>query len=166
MLGSTTLHGWVESAWYVRIQGSKKGENNIEDQEDVFVDKPSGEPVSIVMEREFRGAGTYPKIEATLRLGAPGDPMYRVDLKKHVGRGSKAATTNARDEMLNLLEISTVPLSKRKLSEELGIGRKALQKILDELVAEEKIETGPKGVMFVREEVKKNADTNAKKQRK
>jgi hypothetical protein len=55
MLGSTTLHGWVESAWYVQ----------------------SGDEIEI--EREFRGAQDPPKIKLKLSLGEMENNIYSVD---------------------------------------------------------------------------------------
>ena len=55
MLGSTTLHGWVESAWYVQ----------------------SGEEVEV--EREFRGAQDPPKIKLKLSLGDMDNNLYSVE---------------------------------------------------------------------------------------
>jgi len=143
MLGSTTLHGWVESAWYLKVQGDN-GNKQEEDDEGVFVDKPSGEPVSLVIEREFRGAGTYPKVESTIRMGDPGDPMYRVDFKKHVGKGHKSITPDLRADILNILEMSSEKVSQRFLSEETGKGRRAIKQTLDKLKEEGVIITDKK----------------------
>jgi len=152
MLGSTTLHGWVESAWYMKVQGGN-GDSSQED-DDVFVDKPSGEPVSLVAEREFRGAGTYPKVEMTMKLGAPGDPLYKVDLKKHVGKGHKSITPDLKAEILNILEMSTTPVSQRGLSEETGAGRRAIKEVLAELRENGQIEKAKGGVQLKEKEVK------------
>lgn len=43
MLGSTTLHGWIESAWYIQAQEPAEGRG------------------VITLDREFRGAGIYEK---------------------------------------------------------------------------------------------------------
>jgi len=145
MLGSTTLHGWVESAWYLRVQGSNDSKQQ-EDEEGVFVDRPSGEPVSLVVEREFRGAGTYPKIESTIKMGDPGDPTYNIDFKKHVGRGHRSITPDLRSDILNSLEMSSGGVSQRKLAEDTGAGRRAIKEVLDQLKEEGIIKSGKGGV--------------------
>ena len=71
MLGSTTLHGWIESAWYLQI-------TEPDESQAVQVDKTSKAPASVIMTREFRNAGHYPKIELKLRMGEFGDPTYEV----------------------------------------------------------------------------------------
>jgi len=58
MLGSTTLHGWVESAWYVQ----------------------SGEEVEI--EREFRAAQQPSNIKLRMTLGDMDKPLYRVEIRE------------------------------------------------------------------------------------
>jgi len=156
MLGSTTLHGWVESAWYMKVQGSnQQSSEDKEEDDDVFVDKPSGEPISLVIEREFRGAGTYPKVESTIKMGKPGEPTYKIDLKKHVGKGHKSITPDLRQDIINVLELSSGPVSQRKLSEETGAGRKAIKAVLEELREEKIITQEAKGISL--KEVNKDA---------
>ena len=61
MLGSTTLHGWIESAWYIQAQEPAEGRG------------------VITLDREFRGAGIYEKQLITVgekvdfQLGTPVD---------------------------------------------------------------------------------------------
>jgi len=154
MLGSTTLHGWVESAWYLKVSNNG-GESKEEDNDDVFVDRPSGEPVSLIIEREFRGAGTYPKVESTIKMGKPGDPLYKIDMKKHVGKGHKSITPDLKSEILNIIEMSTSTVSQRRLAEETGAGRRAIKEVLTELIENGQIEKGQnKGVQLKEKEVK------------
>lgn len=56
MLGSTTLHGWIESAWYVQ----------------------SGE--ELVIEREFRSAQAPQEIRLKMNLGDIEDSSYSVEI--------------------------------------------------------------------------------------
>lgn len=56
MLGSTTLHGWVESAWYVQ----------------------SGEEITV--EREFRSAQAPREIKMRMSLGDIEDSQYTVEI--------------------------------------------------------------------------------------
>ena len=145
MLGSTTLHGWVESAWYIQVKGSSSGG----EEDDEGITKTSGEPVSIVIEREFRGGGTRGKVEAALSMGDIGDPSYKVELKRHVGKGYTAATGEAKGQLLNYLEMTEDRVSQRKLAEETGVGRKAIRKLLDELAEEGKVNITKEGIMFI-----------------
>lgn len=61
MLGSTTLHGWIESAWYIQAQEAVNGRAHLS------------------LDREFRGAGIYEKQLITIgekvdiQLGTPVD---------------------------------------------------------------------------------------------
>jgi len=68
MLGSTTLHGWVESAWYVQ----------------------SGEVVEV--EREFRAAQEPFRLKVKLSLGDMEDPRYTVEIVDNaVAEGDEGA---------------------------------------------------------------------------
>lgn len=62
MLGSTTLHGWIESAWYLKSMPA------------------DGDEAEIVMEREFRGAGLHNKLGIRVKMGDMGDPTYEVEV--------------------------------------------------------------------------------------
>jgi hypothetical protein len=57
MLGSTTLHGWTESAWYVE----------------------SGDEV--ILEREFRAAQSPPKLHLKIDMGELGESTYNISIK-------------------------------------------------------------------------------------
>src|SRR5690606_13025874 len=49
-----------------------------DESQETQVDKTSKTPASVIMTREFRNAGHYPKIELNLRMGEFGDPTYEV----------------------------------------------------------------------------------------
>ncbi|HUH48124.1 MAG TPA: AAA family ATPase, partial [Arenibacter sp.] len=68
MLGSTTLHGWIESAWYLQGQDSKDGHG------------------VVTMEREFRGASIYPKLNVELDIGEFADTRYNVSVSTNTGK--------------------------------------------------------------------------------
>lgn len=80
MLGSTTLHGWIESAWYLQVMEP-------DESQAVQVDQISKAPASVIMTREFRNAGHYPKIELKLRMGEFGDPTYEVTAEVYSEEG-------------------------------------------------------------------------------
>jgi hypothetical protein len=65
MLGSATLHGWVESAIYTKV-----------------VDE---EAHRIQMEHEFRSFSKPPSVEVQFDLGDPGQMKYKVSLDNTVG---------------------------------------------------------------------------------
>lgn len=65
MLGSTTLHGWIESAWYLKSNPT------------------DGDEAEIVMEREFRGAGLHNRLDIRVKMGDMGDPTYEVSVEDY-----------------------------------------------------------------------------------
>ncbi|ASZ76656.1 hypothetical protein [Clostridium phage CP3] len=80
MAGSFILHGWVESALYL-----KRPDDLEDDDEEIEVDidnldKQSHLPSKIIMDREFRLAGQFPQIELNLSMGEFGDPYYHVEV--------------------------------------------------------------------------------------
>lgn len=66
MLGSTTLHGWIESAWYLQS---------------VPVDE--GDVAEVIMEREFRGAGLHHKLDINIEMAEIGVPEYNVEVQDY-----------------------------------------------------------------------------------
>lgn len=68
MLGSTTLHGWIESAWYVQTTDTKHEDNAMS---------------TIHFDREYRGAGMFGKLDVTLSIGEIGSADYEVDVQFH-----------------------------------------------------------------------------------
>lgn len=144
MLGSTTLHGWVESAWYIAVKGESTTEKEVEPD---AVSKVSESPVSVVIEREFRAAGTYPKIDLTLKLGEFGDPLYEVEVETHQSGGRKAVS-EIKNQIIETLRMKTEPISARRLAEEVGIGRRAVKYALDALSREGKVRVSKEGVVL------------------
>ena len=150
MLGSTTLHGWVESAWYIGVKGrTENGDEGASEESEVT--QTADTPVSITIEREFRAGGTRPKIDTSIRLGELGDPTYQIDVKKHVGRGNPSYTEELPEEILNVLDLRSEVVSQRQISEETGKGRRAIKKALDDLVERGKINLTSKGVELIKE---------------
>lgn len=150
ILGSTTLHGWYESAWIIKVKGETSSSAD-EDEHDGVV-KTSGEPVPLVLEREFRGGGVRRKIDMVLELGEVGDPKYKVKVQQHVGKGRPAVTGDSRDLVLNILKMNKRPVSQRRLSEETGVGRRALKKILDDMAEEEMVNITKEGILLTKKE--------------
>lgn len=71
MLGSTTLHGWIESAWYIQAHSEMDEES----------DNPDA---TITLQREFRGSGITPPVDITIGMGDVGEAKYSVSIDKHV----------------------------------------------------------------------------------
>lgn len=142
MLGSTTLHGWIESAWYMRVNGDEE----TEDDDQSHVNTASAE-ASVVLEREFRGAGLYPRIDVNLKLGGFGDPVYLTDALLHVG--PKKAEDND-EEIIKALERFPHPMSQRQLAKETGISRYKIERMTDTLLKAGRI--GLEGERFVLKE--------------
>lgn len=143
MLGSTTLHGWIESAWYLSVSGTEADERNQEDEDDDL--NKEAEYVTLTLEREFRGAGVFPKLDLTVSMGKFGDPKYSLEIEKHYGKGRpKVSRNQATQDILGVLINSTVPQSLRAISENSGCSRKIVKEVTDALVVEGKIKQAGK----------------------
>jgi hypothetical protein len=71
LLGSTTLHGWVESALYCEAMNSDK----------------LGE-LRVKVEREFRNVGPRPDLEIALTMGEPGDLKFEARVERWTIEGA------------------------------------------------------------------------------
>jgi hypothetical protein len=127
MLGSTTLHGWTESAWYLSIRGveiEKKGEEE--------EDEPTGvRPAlaKLVMEREFRGSGIFPKVEMTVAMGEYGNDLYAVNFDSYKPQAQpKASRDDLEGDILNQLQLNG-KASLKKLSELVGTSRRLVREV-------------------------------------
>lgn len=110
MLGSTTLHGWVDSAWYLESrQGSDEGK------------------AIVTMEREFRGAGMPPRVDLNLTIGGMGEAQYSV-----VCSESEAASLG--DEITTVLENSDTALSVASIQRRVGRPMLVVKKELDAML--------------------------------
>lgn len=108
MLGSTTLHGWVESALYMESS----------------VDEEGPQPVSrIIIEREFRAAGLYPKLELQIAMGDFGTPLYEPTLQEII-------RTNTLSDLMDLLSMYPNGISLRQASKDLNISRDKVEKLV------------------------------------
>ena len=132
MLGSTTLHGWVESAWYLNV----KKIDNLEDE--VFSDEINapGGSVTLTLEREFRGAGTYPSIDLTIKMGDFGSTDYSVEVKRHRQERTTIDEKEVMESLKSLMELRGGKVSLREASKELGISRKIVGKLIKNMQEE------------------------------
>ena len=93
MLGSTTLHGWVESAWYVQ----------------------SGEEIEI--EREFRAAQEPEKIKLAMSLGDMEFSVYSVETylpSDEISDVSNYVTTNPGKSLKDMSDELGIPTRRLK----------------------------------------------------
>jgi len=115
MLGSTTLHGWIESAWYLQTQET---------------------PGVITLEREFRGAGMYPKVDITIDQGTAEKPIYATRQTEHTGEAREEDWETA---ILDLMAASTDLINKSAVQRGLRISDQKAEGILKRMVAGGKI---------------------------
>lgn len=119
MLGSTTLHGWIESAWYLRTNPTDQGDD-----------------AEIIMEREFRGAGLHSRIEIRLQMGDMGDPHYEVQVEDYQGERDSGKRANPE----TMMEEVTAAIGQRNgvtegfIVENTGYNSKQVRETVDILI--------------------------------
>lgn len=114
MLGSTTLHGWIESAWYLQTQEPQDGK------------------AVVTIEREFRGAGLHSKLDVHMSMGEAGDPHYSATIHEHAG--GEGSTQNNEQEIMDILAQSSDLLSKTDLARKMGIAKHKVERLVDALL--------------------------------
>ena len=129
MLGSTTLHGWVESALYTQSQ-------------------LEGGAAIVTMEREFRAAGMYNRLNLEIAMGQIGDYTYQ---PKVVEKGQPSSNKSA---ILDLLTMYPDGINVSQAARELGVGRKALSTAIDSLGDVEIIKLGQSNIIRMRKETR------------
>jgi len=131
MLGSTTLHGWVESAWYIEVTS-----RNPDGEESAEVNPGETPPISLVLEREFRSAGIHPKVELNVSMGGFQESTYSVSVKQHAKKKKQVEETgDEQDLIVELLTLNKKPLSSRTISEHTGISRRKVATALTQLAS-------------------------------
>jgi hypothetical protein len=145
MMGSIILYGWVESAWYLSKEEAVEETKPLDSG---GIDRNSTDPATITMAREFRMSGAYPEIDIHLAMGEMGNPYYDADVtlsgQVSVKKGS------IKDDIVNLLNTTTSSMTRRSISETLGISRDKVKTLMDELLAEKRIITDDKGFAIYR----------------
>lgn len=106
MLGSTTIHGWTESALY--IQAKDVPDNSIS--------------ARVEIEREFRAAGILPKLDLQMTMGPVGDPTYKVT----IGDAGKLDS----QDLLDYLSLQQNGVSISQAARDLKMSRDKLQKLI------------------------------------
>lgn len=159
MLGSTTLHGWTESAWYISTGNAGMSDDM---GEDVDLHETIAD-VNLTIEREFRGAGVHPPLDLTMSVGDLGDTKYTVDAeihrKKQKGK-SVDISGEAVPAILGMLQPNRA-ISLRKLASETGFSRDVVKKVIDQLCDQGKARfRGRAGVILEKTDADREYDSN------
>ncbi len=122
MLGSTTLHGLIESALYLKTNPT-----------DI------GDAAEIVMEREFRGTGLHNKLEIQLEMGDMGDPYYKVEVEDYQGDPEESQPTKRANPERMLEEILGAVSQRKGVTESqiagnTGYNAKQVRDTLDQMI--------------------------------
>lgn len=115
MLGSTTLHGWVESAWYLQAMPSDDGVGEV------------------VMEREFRGAGLQGSLDVRVSMT---EDSYSVDVHDHEAptkEGKRANPEKIIDECLQVV-LSRNGVNEGYIEMNTGYNNKQVREAVDILI--------------------------------
>jgi hypothetical protein len=144
MMGSIILYGWIESAWYL----TKEEQPDDNNSPDSIIDSCSKEATVIGMNREFRMSGAFPDIDIHIKMGEINNPSYEVDVTL---AGEKAMKLeNVKTDVLNLIQTSTVPLSRRSIADSLGLSRARVKEAIDTLIEEKKVMAKDKGFTTIK----------------
>ena len=140
ILGSTVLHGWIESAWYIEVAGMTEDESKKKsdtDDELASIKSPSAN-VKLIFEREFRGAGTYPKMDMEIHMGEFGSSKYEVKIGRHSSTRGKKITQDTESDMVRVIRDyldqrkgREVPI--RELQRETGYSRTSIRNIMEKM---------------------------------
>jgi len=151
MLGSTVLHGWIESAWYLSVTTREiTGEDNKDDED---FTTPSARAV-LTLEREFRGAGLFPKVDIVIDMGEMGDTRYKISMERHrEEHKQKVSRVDASDDVIKTLINTKTPMSLNSISKACGIGRRIVKEVLEKLLVEKKVLMDGDGYLLVREKL-------------
>lgn len=113
MLGSATLHGWIESAWYIERQ------------------EADGSSEVVSLECEFRGAAGR-QVDVAIEMSDMGSPelSYQTEIYE---------SPHTEQNLIAALSVALGGLSAKQLAGKLGISQFKVQKILDKLLKESKV---------------------------
>lgn len=140
MLGSVVLHGWVESAWYIR----RKDQQEVDETADEFSE--NNKPTSVIIDREFRTAGSFPELELKIRMGQYQDIYYDVEVEVFKGEAAgKGVDDETKDELIKdylvqVIKAAAYPLNKKELVTQFynvypkgGISQRKIKDAIDQL---------------------------------
>lgn len=131
MLGSTTLHGWVESAMYFSVNGESTSDE--------------GTFSKVKVEREFRAAGNLAQLDVEIQMGKIDVPIYIPKVSDLVGDGAGSA-----NDLLDLLIMYPSGISQTQAAKELGIGRSRLSTLMDQAKGKIIVTPGQRGAQNIR----------------
>lgn len=114
MLGSTTLHGWIESAWYIQAQDPVDGR------------------ALVTMDREFRGSGLHAKVDVALDIGDAGSMKYDVQVLPHGSAGGGDAGVG--DDICSALEQTNDSMNVKEISKAIGLNMRDTERLVKQLV--------------------------------
>lgn len=117
MLGSTTLHGWVESAWYITSTTSDedgKGE--------------------VIVEREFRGAGIHNKLQIEIAMGDIGNSDYSIEVSEYSPESGKVASPGKVDKDIKELLESKDGITEDFIQKNTGLKVNLVRECIDRLI--------------------------------
>lgn len=132
MMGSGTLHGWIESAWYIKVDGDK----DIVDDPDISEDDVNKvlAKAGVTIEREFRGGGMHPRVDVEIEMGEIGDPHYQVEVKLHKEKEKEGEhKTNREEGILKHLELHPKGIKEGALLSHFGGSRTLFNEMIDSL---------------------------------
>lgn len=145
MLGSTTLHGWTESAWYVSTDNNNQVEDT--DEEDLNATKAEG---NVTIEREFRGAGLHPKVDLTITMGEIGSFEYEVSAcvhQKKVDLRKGISVVDSEKEIFQMLSLSKKPLNEDQIQAKTGFTKNTIIKAIDILAEKGAVRRTKQGII-------------------
>lgn len=156
MLGSTTLHGWIESAWYLRANSpGEEGENDPEITNAIDIANKQEGMALITLEREFRSEGLFPKVDLLLNLGEKDEAKFEVEILRHVAGADKRRINPGRPKskeisMMDIREeiLSVLGPREGKYSLNEIIGFTSMDKSQKRLISKAIAELVDEGVMY------------------
>lgn len=137
VLGSVTLYGWLESAWYLTK------EKNDDDLVYDGLDEASNKPTTITMDREFRTAGNHPTLDINLTMGPfqDAEAKYSVDVGISQGSNSfvKKQPISIRESVIESLKKYPNGAPKEKILSGAGGNKEEKNIVFDELIKAGKV---------------------------
>lgn len=118
MLGSVTLHGWVESAWYLDVM------DETEDNHD--------HKSWLKLEREFRGTASPPKARIGITVGEWDSYDYSVSYDARLP--NKSMPRVSANQVAQTLESTRKSMTVEELASETTLSKKAVTQALEELI--------------------------------
>jgi hypothetical protein len=117
MLGSTTLHGWIESAWYLTTLAAEG-------------------QAEVIMSREFRGAGLQSDLDIRIEMGDMEDPHYAIETSDYVkpeGDGKKVNPDRMKNEIIACIN-SRTGVNDGYIEMNTGYNNKQIRETVDLLI--------------------------------